>query len=236
MKLPLRTFFGLIWMLACCAGQTSTGQTGAGQTEAGTPVSHPIDATPAAPDASREPAAKPRRANDPAKPGAAASVPGSAAKPYVIGPLDVLDVNVWNDAKLSHIYDVSPDGTISMPLIGLIKADGLTALELGAAIREKLLQILNTPEVNVQVIRNNSKKYYVFGAVNRPGEYPLTGQTTVLDAFASTAGFKDFANLKKIRILRGAREYYFNYKDVSRGRHMEQNIALENGDRIFVAE
>jgi polysaccharide biosynthesis/export protein len=157
-------------------------------------------------------------------------------RPIRPGPLDVLDVSVWNDAKLSHIYDVAPDGTISMPLIGVIKADGLTAPELAASIKEKLLQVLNTPEVNVQVVRNNSKKYYIFGAVAHPGEFPLTSQTTVLDAFASSGGFRDFAKLKKIRILRGSHEYFFNYKDVSRGKHMEQNIFLENGDKIFVDE
>jgi polysaccharide biosynthesis/export protein len=243
MKLPLRTVSGFIWVAVLCAGQTGAGAPSALQAnpaiqevaqnseppgKPGPAPPHPIDAVPAVPDPARA-------AADPAKPAVAATAPG-AAKPYVIGPLDVLDVNVWNDAKLSHIYDVSPDGTISMPLIGVIKADGLTGLELAASIRERLLQVLNTPEVNVQVVRNNSKKFYILGAVIRQGEFPLIARTTVLDAFANSGGFKDFANLKKIRILRGSHTYYFNYKDASKGKHMEQNIVLENGDHIFVDE
>ena len=162
--------------------------------------------------------------------------PGS--KPYIIGPLDVLDVTVWNDAHLSHIYDVSPDGTISMPLIGLVKADGLTQSELAASISEKLLTVLNSPEVNIQVLKVNSKKYYLIGGVIRPGEYPLTAETTVLDAIANCGGFHDFANKKKIRIVRKgvAKPFFFNYVDVSKGKHMEENIILQNGDYIIVDE
>jgi polysaccharide export outer membrane protein len=228
MNLPLRTVSGLIWIAALCAGQTSTGA-------APGPQADPAVRTVAQ---NSEPPGKPATlgsATDQGKPGTPANSAGTS-KPYVIGPLDVLDIRVWNDAKLSGIYDVSPDGTISMSLIGVVKADGLTALELTAAIKDKLLQVLNSPEVNIQVVRNNSKKFYIIGGVIRQGEFPLTGETTVLDALANTGGFKDFAKLKKIRILRGTHQYYFNYKDVSKGRHMEQNIVLENGDRIFVDE
>src|SRR5579862_5158666 len=247
MNLPLRMVSGLIWVAALCVGQKAAASphpnqatqeiaqnpAAPGKPESAAPRT--IDASPAVPDPARPPADKPAPATDPAKPGVPANAQ-AATKPYIIGPLDVLDVSVWNDAKLSHIYDVSPDGTISMPLIGVIKADGLTTLDLAASIKEKLLQVLNTPEVNVQVLRNNSKKYYILGAVVRPGEFPLIGKTTVLDAFANTGGFKDFAKLKKIRILRGDHTYYFNYKDASKGRHMEQNIVLQNGDHIFVDE
>jgi polysaccharide export outer membrane protein len=216
MKLQLRTISMLTYAAALCLGQ----------------------AGPQSPEAPAKPG---RAVSDPPKAAAPARSPGTLAKPYVIGPLDVIEVSVWNDVKLSHVYEVSPDGTISMPLVGLIKADGLTATELSAAITEKLLTILNSPEVNIQVMRNNSKKFYIFGGVGHPGEYPLNGETTVLDAFANCAGFKDFANKKKIRILRNTpgappRTYYFNYNDVSRGKHMEQNIVLQNGDRIFVDE
>jgi polysaccharide export outer membrane protein len=92
------------------------------------------------------------------------------------------------------------------------------------------------------VLRNNSKKYYIFGAVGRAGEYPLNSEITVLDAFANCGGFKDFAKQTKIRILRSPpgggppHTYIFNFKDVSKGKHMEQNIVLQNGDRIFVDE
>lgn len=158
-------------------------------------------------------------------------------KTYVIGALDVLEIKVWNDQKLSGIFDVRPDGMISMPLIGEMKADGLTPAEMTEVVKGKLAAtVMNDPEVNVQVARINSKKYSIFGGCARQGEFPLIGDTTVLDALVNCSGFKDFANPKKIYVLRGTAKLPFNYKDVSQGKHMEQNIYLQNGDRIFVPE
>jgi len=162
--------------------------------------------------------------------------PLKQGKPYVIGPLDVLEVSIWNDQKLSGMRDVATDGTISMPLIGPIMANGLTVPELTAAVKEKLTALIIEPEVYVQVIRYNSKKYSIMGGCARNGEYPLIGDVTILDAFANCGGFKEFANAKKIYILRGTKQLKFNYRDVIRGKHMEQNILLENGDRIVVPE
>jgi len=245
MKLPFRTVSMLICAGALCVGQSGTSPAAAPQASSQAKDQTEPDnsgAVAAAPDSLKATPPPPAavsdspRANAPAKPAGAGVA--SVAKPYIIGPLDVLDVNVWNDAHLSHIYDVSPDGTISMPLIGLVKADGLTQSELAAVISQKLLAVLNTPEVNVQVLKNNSKKYYLIGGFNRSGEYPLTEEITVLDAIANCGGFHEFANSKKIRIVRKgvAKPFIFNYKDVSKGKHMEQNIVLQNGDHIFVDE
>jgi polysaccharide export outer membrane protein len=161
----------------------------------------------------------------------------TAHKAYVIGSLDVLSIKVWNNPNLSGVFDVGPDGMISMSLIGEIKADGLTEKQLKDEISEHLRDFFNNnPDVVVQVARNNSKRYFVYGGVLRGGEFPLNRDTTVMDALALVGGFKDFANTKKIRIQRGAKEFDFNYKDVSRGKHLEENILLENGDQIFVKE
>jgi polysaccharide export outer membrane protein len=84
------------------------------------------------------------------------------------------------------------------------------------------------------VVQVNSKKYFVIGEVARPGPYPLTVPTTVLEALVTAGGFRDFANQKKILILRGAQRLKFNYKEVVAGKHTEQNIVLENGDKIIV--
>jgi polysaccharide export outer membrane protein len=155
----------------------------------------------------------------------------------------VLDIKVWNAPNLSGFFEVGPDGMISMPLLGELRGDGVTKEELTKTIREKLATSVFTepPEVNVQVARVNSKKYYVFGPVFHGGEFPLLGRVTVLDAFALVGGFQDFANKKGIYIQRadptaknGVKTLKFNYNDVSHGKHMEQNIQLQNGDRIFV--
>jgi len=161
--------------------------------------------------------------------------PPEPRTPYVVGTLDVLEVRIWNDPKLSGIYTIRPDGILSLPLVGEFRADGYTVPQLTKVIKDKLGTLINDPEVNIQGVKINSKRVFVFGGVQRPGEMALYQDMTVLDAL-SNVGFKDFANPKKIRIMRGTQTFLFNYKDVSRGKHMEQNIYLQNGDRIFVPE
>jgi polysaccharide export outer membrane protein len=155
-------------------------------------------------------------------------------KAYVIGPLDVLFIKVWNQANLSGPFDVGPDGMISLSLIGQVRADGLTARQLEESLTLRLKEFLNNPEVNVQVAQVHSKRYFVYGEVGRTGEFPLVQETTIMDALSNVGGFRDFANPKKIYVLRGAQKFNFNYKDVSNGKNLEQNIVLQNGDRIFV--
>jgi polysaccharide export outer membrane protein len=172
-----------------------------------------------------------------------AAGPTKEPQPYVIGPLDVLSIKVWGQQNLTSLYAVAAEGTISMPLIGDVVADGLTKDQLKAAISKKLAECCfnNDPEVDVQVEKINSKRYFVYGGVGRAGEFPLVRPTTVMDALSEVGGFRDFANTKKIRIQRmlpngQTTELKFNYKDVSKGKNMEQNILLQNGDRIFVPE
>jgi polysaccharide export outer membrane protein len=150
--------------------------------------------------------------------------------------LDVISVKVWNNPNLSSPLDVGSDGMISLPLVGQVKADGLTKEQLKEALVGRLKEFLNSPEVDVQVLKVNSKRFFVYGGVGRPGDYPLVQETTIMDALSNVGGFKDFANTKKIYILRGTQKLNFNYKDVSKGKNMEQNIPLQNGDRIFVPE
>ena len=187
------------------------------------------------------PVRKPGAAAKPADGKAGAGKPVEKQQPYLIGPLDVLVVKVWGQQNLSGPVDVGPDGTISMPLIGDLKADGLTRDQLKEEIAKHLSDFLNNPEVDVQIGKINSKRYFVYGGVGRQGEFPLIRPTTVMDAMSSVGGFRDFANTKKIRIQRvmpdgTIKEFKFNYKDVSKGKSMEQNILLQNGDRIFVPE
>ena len=181
------------------------------------------------------------------KPGCEVDKPPSpetlAVKPYVVGSLDVLEIKVWQDQNLSGIFDVGPDGMISLPLVGQIKADGMTQADLTRTIRNRLAGTVFEcpPEVNVQVLKVNSKRYSMLGGILKQGEFPLVADMTVMDAFANCGGFKDFANKKKIYILRkdatgSTKKIPFNYNDVSRGRNMEQDIKLQNGDRIIVPE
>ena len=80
----------------------------------------------------------------------------------------------------------------------------------------------------------NSKKFFITGQVNRPGQYPLVVSLRVFDALNAAGGFRDFANTKDIVIARGGTRIKFNYNDVLKGKKLEQNIPIENGDTIIV--
>jgi polysaccharide export outer membrane protein len=156
-------------------------------------------------------------------------------KTYVIGPEDILYVQVFHEPEMTRAVGVRPDGKITMPLIGDMQAAGLTPERFGAQLKQALSTYLHNPDVTISLGQVNSKRYTVAGGVQRPGPYPLVLPTKVFDAL-SNVGFKDFANLKKIVIIRGDKRIKFNYKDVLHGKNLEQNILLEPGDTIYVPE
>jgi polysaccharide export outer membrane protein len=153
---------------------------------------------------------------------------------YVIGSEDVIHVLVWREPDLTGDKVVRPDGKISLPLVGELQASGLTPDQLGKDITTALTKLINGPEVTVSLIAVNSKRYYIDGEVNKPGEYKLVTPTTVLEALSLAGGFREFAKTGKIRVLRGTNSLKFNYKEVSHGKKMEQNVLLQSGDHIIV--
>jgi polysaccharide export outer membrane protein len=118
--------------------------------------------------------------------------------------------------------------------VGEVQAAGITPVQLGKAITEKLSTIMKEPKVDVSVTQVNSKRYYIQGEVNKAGAFPLIVPTTVLEALSNCGGFRDFANKKNIVILRKGQRLKFNYNDVIKGKNMEQNIYLEPGDYIII--
>jgi polysaccharide export outer membrane protein len=254
----LKTAATLLVVAALCAGQTASSDppsTSAPSGTAGATPTSPPDLTfkpannPPAPEPATPAPARPTQttatpapppaaaAKAPAAPPAAAGKSGAASNvssTYILGPNDVVQVTVFDEAHLPGTYVIGPDGEMSMPLIGAFRAVGLSLTELNELIAEKLKGFINDPVVNVQLLRNNSKQYTVMGAMNKTGPFPLLRQTTILDALAACGGFRDFASRKKIYLLRGAKRYYFNYDDVRQGKHMAQNIPIEDGDYIYV--
>ncbi|MDP8991038.1 MAG: polysaccharide biosynthesis/export family protein [Acidobacteriota bacterium] len=161
---------------------------------------------------------------------------GAAVDPktYVIGAQDVLMIKVWREMDFTGPYTVRPDGKISMPLVGDVQASGLTPERLGEQLKQALSNFINSPDVSVSLQTVGSKKFYITGEVNRAGEYTLAIPTTVFDAVSNAGGFRDFANKKKIIIIRGTERIKFNYQDILKGKNLEQNIFLETGDTIVV--
>src|SRR2546427_12925127 len=129
---------------------------------------------------------------------APAEEPGSKPSPeqrdYRIGPEDVLDISVWNNASISRTVPVRPDGKISLPLLNDMQAAGLTPMQLREILNKKLAEYTPTPEVSVIVREVHSFKVSVIGEVKRPGRHELKSRATVVDALARAAGVGDVAS------------------------------------------
>jgi polysaccharide export outer membrane protein len=191
----------------------------------GTPPAAPAPAVPA-------PAA-------PAAPGAPV-VPGTVVPPpgYVIGPEDVLAVVFWREKDLSTDAAVRPDGMITVPLINDIHAAGLTPDQLRERIQTAAAKFVEDPTVTVVVKAINSRKVFITGMVAKQGQFPLAGPTTVMQLIATAGGLLEYADSKKILIMRteGGQQVAkpFNYQDVLTGKNLKQNIDLLPGDTVVV--
>lgn len=169
---------------------------------------------------------------------AAVKLPVPAGE-YVIGPDDVLAVNVWKEPEISRTLPVRPDGNISLPLIGDLMASGRTPAQLQNEIRQQLVAYLSNPEVAVLVQEAKSHKFNIVGEVEKPGSYVISGPMTILDAIAIAGGLRDFARQSKIYVLRfnaeGSRTRIpFNYKEVLRGNPLQADVQLQPRDTIVV--
>ncbi len=162
----------------------------------------------------------------------------SAAGPdYVIGPEDVLHVAVWKEADLTATLPVRPDGKISLPLLNDVEAAGLTPMQLADSLTEKLKKYVASPRVTVVVTQINSKRIFMVGEVGHTGAVPMMPNMTVLQALSS-AGMTQFANTKKIYVMRiqngKQQKLPVNYRKLVKGEQMEQNYILQPGDTIVV--
>ena len=159
-------------------------------------------------------------------------------KNYVIGLGDVLEVFVWRNVQLSREIVVRPDGKISLPLIQDIQAEGLSVLQLKHEITRRFEEHINNPRVAIIVLQINSYKVNVLGRVMRPGVYPITGSTTLLEVISMAGGFSEWANKKKITVITHQageeKQITVNYKKIASGEDPSQNIVLKRGDTIIV--
>lgn len=202
---------------------------------------HTREGPPDAVGATPSPTAAPPAA--PSAPPAAIPVATSKAEPapldYELGPEDVLDISVWREDTLKGSYLVRPDGYISFPLAGEVRAEGRTASEVKADITDKLKKFLSDPVVSVTVVRIAAQKIYVIGRVARPGEFVSGRYIDVLQALSMAGGLTPFASPNDIRIMRkltGGKQVVigFRYNDVVKGKNLEQNIILKPGDVVVV--
>jgi polysaccharide export outer membrane protein len=164
--------------------------------------------------------------------------PANVAGPeYIIGPDDVLHIAVWKEPDLTATLPVRPDGKISLPLLNDVQAAGMTPMQLAGSLSEKLKKYMADPRVTVVVTQINSKRVYLVGEVSHTGAMPMLPNMTVLQALSS-AGLTQFANTKKIYVLRneGGKQTKMpvNYRNLVKGENMDQNYVLRPGDTIVV--
>jgi polysaccharide export outer membrane protein len=156
---------------------------------------------------------------------------------YVIGPGDVLTVAVWKEQALSGNLLVRPDGMISMPLIGDIQASSLTPIQLADQISIRLKKFIQDPNVTVVVSQIHSKVVYMLGEVGKRGPIEMTPGMTFLQAISIAGGPTDYANTKKIYILRHDGEKQVkvpvHYKKALNG-DSACNLELKPDDTIVV--
>jgi polysaccharide export outer membrane protein len=157
---------------------------------------------------------------------------------YVIGPEDVLSIYVWKEEAFSRTVPVRMDGKISLPLIDDVQAAGFTARQLKEVLTTKLKEFVENPNVSVTVVEANSFKVFISGQVRSPGVYRLRSETSLLQFISMAGGFTDWANQKKILVIRreggGEKRFTINYKKIVSGEDPGSNIILKAGDTIIV--
>ena len=164
----------------------------------------------------------------------AAIVRDPRATPFLIGPEDILDVQVWKNAELSRTVPVRPDGKVSLPLVNDIQAAGLTPTELRDQITTRLSEYIPSPEVYVGVREVHSVKVTVMGMVRIPGRYEVKSPATVLELIAQAQGLTEFASRDRIVVIRQNGERVpFNYRKAAGGSDAD-NFFVRAGDIIYV--
>jgi len=157
---------------------------------------------------------------------------------YIIGSGDVLEVMIWKEEDLTREVVVRLDGKITFPLLDDIQAAGKTTLELKQVIQEKLSDYVDSPFVTVTLLESGSQRFYILGEVVNTGEYPLSKELTVLQAFALAGGFTEWASKKEILLFREAngaqKTILINYKDLVKDQDFSKNVKIMANDTIIV--
>jgi polysaccharide biosynthesis/export protein len=175
----------------------------------------------------------------------ASSVPAGDPTEYRIGPGDVLRLFVWKEPDLSGEVTVRFDGRVTVPLVGDMDASARTPEQLGAEITKSLKRFLAAPQVTLAVLNATSARFFVVGQVARPGDFPLRGPTSVLQALALAGGFREFAKTDSIVIVRQGEAsstkgkpaetlLTVNYKKLEDGKDLGENVLLRPGDTVLV--
>jgi len=210
--------------LVCSVGAAYSHAAGTQQAE------KPVSLSPAMPVVN--PPADPSKM---AESGAKQPAPNIDVTTFVLGVEDQISVMMWDEPKFNGTYVIRPDGKINMPLIGEITALGLTPMQLQETIDKAALAQLKTPRCTVNVVGVHSKRIYFDGDGIATGAMDLVIPIRLMEAISAKGGFRDFADKKHVKILRDGKVFMtVNYKDLTNGKHPEQNVLLQDKDHVIV--
>ncbi|HTO71962.1 MAG TPA: polysaccharide biosynthesis/export family protein [Myxococcota bacterium] len=157
---------------------------------------------------------------------------------YHIAPPDTLTIIVRPEPEIRRDVVVRPDGRVSLDLIGDVDVRGRTISDVRAEIARRLKEFIVQPDVTVTLTKSESRTFYIFGEVMRPGAYPLIGDVTALYALGMAGGSTKFADENSARLVRPSPEaklvYPVYYKSIVREGEGETNYMLQPGDVIYV--
>lgn len=160
------------------------------------------------------------------------------AQDYLLGPDDVLEVTVYREDELYREIRISSNGNISFPLLGEVKAEGLTNSELEKTLEEKLTKFLKKPQVTVFIKEYSTIS--VTGQVNEPGSFPLRGELSVIEAIGLAKGFTKVAAQNSVKIMRmengEKKTITVKVADISKKGDKSKDVPLKRGDIIYVPE
>ena len=169
-----------------------------------------------------------------------------SAGDYVIGPQDVLTITVFDQADLGGKYAVELDGSFTFPLVGRVKAGGMTIRDFEADLKARLADgFFRNPQVTVAMEQYRSQRVFVTGEVRNPGSYALTGEMTLIEALARAGSTTQQAS-DEVTVVRGGKPQEgsgaegretlrINLQHLQSGADLSQNVPLRDGDTIYVS-
>ena len=169
-----------------------------------------------------------------------AKEPDPRAKELVLGVGDVVGINVWENAGFNTEATIRPDGTITMPLVGDLKAGGQSPSALKDEIKKQLAQFVKAPEITVAVRSWKSYRFTISGEVTKPGVFTSDQYVTVAEARAMASGLTRYAKRGEVKLMRRdpktgeTRQIPLDYDDLASGKRLDMNIYVLPGDSIYV--
>lgn len=160
----------------------------------------------------------------------------AAAQQYRLNVGDKISISVWGHEDLSREAVIDPDGEISYPLVGTVKAEGKTTTEIREELKKSLAEYIVQPEVNVNLISYRKLKVTVMGEVRQEGSFEIRADNRVLDVISLAGGITENAEAAAATLQREGQKFGINLKELLRGNKLEDNFELKDGDQLFIPE